>query len=139
MDAENLVFNGINGTTGKYLLPEMTPQQLARIARGESWDPEDLSELKWWYHRTAEETFGPVEGVDPTDLGQAGWGLIMPAGADPVILEALGELREHRRAQAQAGGSDHYYREFVDGHGYRPGESKQDFLRRHGAGPGPAN
>lgn len=139
MDAENLVFNGINGTTGKYLLPEMTPQQLARIALGESWDARELRELKWWYHRTTEVNFGPVEGVDPTDLGQSGWGLIMPANTDPAILEALGELREHRRAQAQAGGCDRYYREFVDGKGYRPGESKQDFLSRHGAGPGPAN
>ena len=139
MDAENLVFNGINGTTGKYLLPEMTPQQLARIALGESWDARDLNELKWWYHRTTEATFGPVEGVDPKDLGQSGWGLIMAADADPAILEALGELREHRRAQAQAGGSDHYYREFTDGKGYRPGESKQDFLSRLKVGPGPAN
>lgn len=139
MDAENLVFNGINGTTGEYLLPEMTPRQLARIALGESWDARELNELKWWHRWTTEETFGPVEGVDPTDLGQAGWGLIMPADADPAILEALGELREHRRTQAQAGGSDHYYREFTDGQGYRPGESKQDFLSRHGAGPGPAN
>jgi len=139
VDAENLVFNGINGTTGKYLLPEMTPQQLARIALGESWDARELSELKWWYHRTTDATFGPVEGVDPKDLGQSGWGLIMPANADPAILEALGELREHRRAQAQAGGSDHYYREFTDGQGYRPGDSKQDFLSRHKAGPGPAN
>jgi hypothetical protein len=139
MNSESLVFNGVNGATGEYLLPKMTPQQLARIALGESWDPQDLSELKWWYHRTTEATFGPVEGVDPTDIGQTGWGLIMAAGADPAILEALGELREHRRTQAQAGGSDHYYREFVDSQGYRPGESKQDFLRRHGAGPGPAN
>lgn len=139
MDAENLVFNGISGTTGRYLLPEMTPQQIAQVARGESWDPKDLSELKWWYHRTTEATFGPVEGVDPKKLRESGWGLIMPARADPAILEALGELREHRRAQAQAGGSDHYYREFTDGEGYRPGESKQEFLSRHGAGPGPAN
>jgi hypothetical protein len=139
MDDEPMAFNGINGATGAYLLPKMTPQQLARIARGESWDPQHLSELKWWYRRTTEATFGPVEGVDPTDLGQAGWGLIMADGADPAILEALGELREHRRAQAQAGGKEHYYREFIDGQSYRPGQSKQEFLRRHGAGPGPAD
>ena len=64
MDARNLVFNGINGTTGEYLLPEMTPQKLARVALGESWDDWELSELKWWYHRTAEATFGPEWLVD---------------------------------------------------------------------------
>jgi hypothetical protein len=139
MDAENLVFNGINGTTGEYLLPKMTPDQLARIALGESWDPQELNELKWWYRRTTEATFGPVEGVDPKDLGQSGWGLIMPADADPAILEALGELRDHRRAQVLAGGHENNYREFVKDSGYRPGQSKQEFLRRHGAGPGPAD
>ena len=139
MDAENLVFNGINGATGEYLLPKMTPEQLARIALGESWDPQDLNELKWWYHRTAEATFGPKEGVNPKDLGQSGWGLIMPAGADPAILEALSELLDHRRAQVQEGGHQHYYREFVQDRGYRPGQSKQEFLRRNGAGPGPAD
>jgi hypothetical protein len=139
MNAETLVFNGVNGATGEYFLPKMSPQQLAQIARGESWDSQHLKELRWWYRRTTQATFGPVEGVDPKDLAQAGWGLIMPAGADPAILEALGELREHRRAQAQGKGQEHYYREFVDGRGYRPGQSKQEFLRRNGAGPGPAD
>jgi hypothetical protein len=139
VDTENLVFNGVNGATGEYLLPTLTPQQLARVALGTSWDRQDLSELKWWFHRTTEAALGPVEGVDPTDLGQTGWGLIMAADADPAILQALGELRDHRRAQAQAGGYDCYYREFVGGQGYRPGDSKQEFLRRHQAGPGPAN
>ena len=139
MDDELMAFNGINGATGEYLLPKMTPQQLARVARGESWDPQDLGELKWWYQRTTEATFGPVEGVDPKDLAQTGWGLIMPADGDPAILEALGELRDHRRAQAQAGGEEHLYREFVGSRGYRPGQSKQEWLRDNGAGPGPAN
>jgi hypothetical protein len=136
---ESLVFNGVDGATGKYLLPELTPQQVAQLARGESWDSQDLQELKWWYQRTTQATFGPVEGVDPTDLAQTGWGLIMAAGADPAILDALGELREHRRAQAQAGGQEHYYREFVGDQGYRPGQSKQKFLSRNSAGPGPAD
>src|SRR5215218_7526493 len=139
MDDELMAFNGINGATGEYLLPKMTPQQLARIARGESWDPQHLKELTWWNRHTTEATFGPVEGVDPKDLAQTGWGLIMPADGDPAILEALGELRDHRRAQAQAGGEEHLYREFVGSRGYRPGQSKQEWLRDNGAGPGPAN
>jgi hypothetical protein len=139
MNADTLVFNGVNGATGGYLLPEMTPQQVAQLARGESWDSQDLQELKWSYQRTTQATFGPVEGVDPTDLAQTGWGLIMTADADPAILDALGELREHRRAQAQAGGQEHHYREFVGDRGYRPGQSKQRFLSRSGAGPGPAD
>jgi hypothetical protein len=139
MDTEGLAFNGVNGVTGDYLLPKMSPGQLARIALGESWDSQDLKELKWWYYRTTQATFGPKEGVDPKDLAQSGWGLIMLAGADSTILEALRELREHRRAQVQRTGSASYYREFVGPLGYRPGESKHEFLRRNGAGPGPAD
>jgi hypothetical protein len=139
MEAESLAFNGINGVTGDYLLPKLTTGQLAQIALGESWDHQDLKELKWWYYRTTEATFGPKEGVDPKDLAQSGWGLIMLASADSTIMEALGELRDHRRAQVQASGGASYYREFVGPLGYRSGESKQEFLRRNGAGPGPAD
>jgi hypothetical protein len=139
MSAEALVFNGVNGATGDYLLPEMTAQQLAQLARGESWDSQHLNELKWWYRRTTEATFGPKEGVEPKDLAQSGWGLIMPAGGDPAILDALSELRELRRTQAQASGKEHYYQEFIQERGYRRGQSKQEFLRRNGAGPGPAD
>jgi hypothetical protein len=139
MDADNLVFNGVNGATGEYLLPKMTSRQIARIALGESWDAEELDELRWWYHYTTAKTFGPAQGIDPKDLGQTGWGLVMPVGSDPAILDALSELREHRRAQAQAGKRADFYREYVGADGYRPGESKLDFLTRHGGGPGPAN
>lgn len=139
MNAEALVVNGVNGATGEYLLPKMTPQQIAQIARGESWDPQHLVELRWWHQRTTQATFGPIEGVDPKDLAQTGWGLITSVDSDPAVLEALGELRELRRNQAQAQGNEHYYREFVGSLGYRQGETKQGFLRRNGAGPGPAN
>jgi hypothetical protein len=139
--AETLVFNGVNGATGDYLLPKMTPRQISRIAQGEPQDPKLLKELKWWFRRT-EQTFGPAEGVDPKDLAQSGWGLIMAVDADPAILEALDELRAHRSAQA-----GDYYREYYKASeqgedrkrdGYHAGESKQGFLARHGAGPGPA-
>ena len=68
LNAEPLVVNGVNGATGGYLLPKLTPQQIAQIARGESWDPQHLMELKWWHQRTTQATFGPIEGVDPKDL-----------------------------------------------------------------------
>jgi hypothetical protein len=50
----------------------------------------------------------------------------------------LTELPELRRGQA-ATRKSHYYREFAGADGYRPGESKQAFLARDGAGPGPAD
>ncbi|MBL8055362.1 MAG: hypothetical protein JNK29_01625, partial [Anaerolineales bacterium] len=68
--------------------------------------------------------------LDSNDLSQAGWGVIFAAGADPVLRQALEPLLEWRRHEA--GG---LYREFE----YRPGESKNAFLARYGAGPGPVD
>ena len=39
MATDKLVFNGINGATGDYLLSNLTPQEVGRLARGEKLDP----------------------------------------------------------------------------------------------------
>jgi hypothetical protein len=141
MSTERLFFNGINGASGDYLLPPMTIQQISGIARGEPQDEEHLRELKAWFQRTTQATLGPKEGVDPKNLAETGWGVIF-AHEDrervPAIKEALSELLEHRRKQATQN-RQHYYREYTGVDAYRPGESKQKFLVRHGAGPGPAD
>ena len=137
MNAENLVFNGINGATGNYLLPSMTPQQISEIIIGEKGDTEHIQELKWWFQRVTQATLGAKEGIDPTDLAQTGWGVIFAHDADPAIREALGELLDHRRTQATR--IHDYYKEYAGVDAYRPNESKQKFLARQGAGPGPAD
>ena len=140
MAEESLVFNGMNGATGSYLLPEMTPEQVSKIAQGEPLEKEHLQELKWYFQRSTEAHLGPKEGVDPKDLNQSGWGVIFAYDADPAIREALSELLELRKGQA-----GNYYREYTGSKGYRRDEpqgyfeSKTDFLARHGAGPGPAD
>jgi len=133
-----LVFNGVNGVTGEYLLPPMTPQQVSAIAQGEPLDPQEIRELKWYHRRATEATLGPTEGVDPKNLAETGWGVIFAHSADPAIREALSELLEHRKTQATQT-HEHYYKEYTGVAAYRPGESKLDFLARHGAGPGPAD
>ncbi|MGH8884046.1 MAG: hypothetical protein ACRDYX_02485 [Egibacteraceae bacterium] len=138
MSGELLTFNGVDGSTGSYLLSPMSPTQVSRMAGGESPDPAHLSELRWWYRRVTEASFGPKEGVEPKDLAQAGWGVIFAHDADPQVRQVLRPLLEHRRAQAGRV-HEHYYREFAGERGYRPGESKQEFLARQRAGPGPAD
>lgn len=140
MNEEDLLFfNGINGSTGDYLLPPMTAEQVSRIAQGEAFDPDQLQDIELKKRQVEEPNFAPIEGVDPKDLAQTGWGVIFPAGdASMEIREALKELLDHRKKQATQK-HEHYYKEYIGPKGYRPGESKKNFLARQGVGPGPAD
>jgi hypothetical protein len=133
-----LVFNGIDGASGTYLLPPLTPRDIMQIAQGERLDERHVNELKWRFRRATETHLGVIDGVDPKNLPETGWGVIFAHGADPSIKGALGELLEHRRHQASQY-HEHYYQEYTGDKAYRPGEMKQMFLARQGAGPGSAN
>jgi hypothetical protein len=138
MDQDLLVFNGIDATTGAYLQSPMSVSDASLLARGESLDSAHVAELKARQERESQEYYGAIEGVDPKDLAQTGWGVIFPANHDPAIREALAPLLNLRRAQATAR-NERYYREYIGPDAYRPDESKTAFLRRQGAGPGPAD
>ena len=45
MSDEQLVFNGIDGDTGRYDLPPMTAEELVKVIRGET-TPENIAELR---------------------------------------------------------------------------------------------
>jgi len=133
MTEELLYFNGVNGATGEYDVGPMTAADLAAIATGlPLGDKQHLLELEYRKRMATKAHYGVRAGIDAKDLAQTGWGVIFASDADPAVREALSELLEWRKAQA-----GDYYREYVRGQGYRPDESKPDFLKRHGAGPGP--
>jgi hypothetical protein len=73
--------------------------------------------------------------VDPTDLAQAGWGVVFTHDVSPAVREALAELIDWRREQASKV-DERLCKVLLGPDGYRPGESKNDFLSRHGVGPG---
>jgi hypothetical protein len=133
MSDATLVFNGIDGTTGEYLLPPLTAHQVSRLAQGYGIDDEQRQELRD-RHFGLQPTYAVKEGVDPNELAQTGWGAVFAHGADPAIKDALGELLALRREQA-----GDRFRVFEGADAYRPGESKDVFLKRHGMGPGPAD
>lgn len=145
-----LHFNGIDAATGDYLFEPLSSEALANLAQGKSIErasrePEHLAELKFRNDNKDEEHFGVKEGIDATQLDQAGWGVIFPAvkpesddaREQAAILEALSPLLALRRAQSTKRGDR--YKEYTGVLGYRPGESKQKYLARLGAGPGPAD
>ncbi len=151
MPGDRVACNGVNGATGEYLLPAMTVRQISEIVQGSSASVASLASaasgprgdghlaaLRRWVDRISRHHLGPREGIDPRDLSQAGWGVIFAQDTDAAVVEALGELLQHRRRQA-ARHDERYFRVFDGEDGYRPGDEKWDFLNRHQAGFGPAD
>ena len=142
--SELLYFNGINGATGDYIQAPLNKAEVARLALSEVIDPKQLQELKFKNRQSKEATFAVVEGIDPTRLDQAGWGVVFAADTPgspfpaPALKEALQELLDHRRGQATKVNAK-FYKEFIGKDAFRPNESKQEFLARQGVGPGPAD
>jgi hypothetical protein len=140
-DEHLLVFNGIDARSGTYLLPPFSVAQIARMALGQRLPPDELDELAI---KMAQDLDFPLrEGKDPDDLADSGWAVVFPfarkgseaARRQAAIRAALEPLLTHRRAQATRV-SERYYRECIGADAYRPGESKQQFLTRMGAGSG---
>jgi hypothetical protein len=128
MSEELLAFNGINGATGEYGLPPMTPAKLAKFIEGAE-IPENLNELKK-KHEDSQGHWAIIESRDPKKLSQSGWGIVFAKDADPAIKEALSDLIKLRQEQAGP-----LFRIYEDKQAYQPGEKKVDFLKKRGAAP----
>ncbi len=115
---ELFYFSGIDAESGGYAIPPLALGELAAIARGSRVEG-------------VQRPRGVVPWVNPADPGQAGWGLIEPEDLDPAVREALAELVRHRERRAGSA----KVRRFT----YERGESKEQFLLRHGAGSGPVD
>lgn len=122
MTNSRAVFNGVHAATGQYLAPPMSLEELVAALHNRS-------------QRARASGRGLAFG-DPDDLAQAGWGAVFPRDGDPAVAEALAPLLDLRRDQA-ARGAERRFRVFAGQDGLLPGESKHDFLYRHGVGPGP--
>ncbi|MFN2225782.1 MAG: hypothetical protein ACK2UY_05735, partial [Anaerolineae bacterium] len=157
-----LYFNGIDGLSGEYLLPPMTSERLARLIRHRA-EPDDRRELlgrlgaerglteEEQQQREEEQTingwelkdkarrqrqmgaFPLKEGLEPTDMAQAGWAMVLPQPRDEAharhlaeIQHALKPLLDLRREQA----GEERFRIFQDESGYRWEERKDQFFKR---------
>jgi hypothetical protein len=130
---DEVIFNGIDATTGAYSLPAIPVSRIAKAAAGETLDADELAALVAKDASTAVATLGVQEGVNPDVLAEAGWGVVFSNDADPEIRAALAPLLDRRRSEAL----DHY-RELSGPDGYRPNESIGAFLKRFGIGPASA-
>lgn len=137
MDEQRLLFNGIDATTGEYLLA-LRPNEITAIWQGETIDPDHLRDLRDRDQQVKEKVFAPMPGVDTNELGEAGWAIVFPHDCSPEIEAALSPLIEHRRELASKA-NERRFKILHGGDGYRPQEKPLDFLVRHGSGFGLAD
>lgn len=121
---------GLDGESGKPLLPSMTADELMARAQQSRPGEGETREMKRWLQLRGESHYGPAAGVDAEDLASAGWGVVFGPGTDSAVREALGPLLALRKEQA-----GRLYREYE----LQAGETKSAFLARFGAGFGPAD
>lgn len=143
---QEIFLNGINGSTGLPLddFP-LTTEMVAKVAHQKRLSNADLRDvqLRNILNHSSSHHFGIAEGIDIADLAQTGWGVIFPANLSDdqtaALKESLNPLLELRKEQASRINPD-FYKEFIGPElGYRADESKNDFLKRFGRGPGEAN
>jgi hypothetical protein len=124
-----VLFNGLDGASGKYLLPPLSDEQIGRAVLHLLTQPPQRPEEE-------EDAFRGLEaGIDPQRLSEAGWGLVMAEGADERFAKVHGRSRRTalgvlcRLREEEAGNL--YAGDLV----LRPGETAACFLRRRGARP----
>lgn len=134
MDEDYLSFNGIDGATGRYLLPAMPLHSFAQAILRETFARDQLGELRA-RRELAVPDFGVVFGRDPEDLAQAGWAMIAAESTPPEVLEALAPLCALRESQAMT-----RFCRRSGAEGYVAGKTKRQFLADFGmASSAPAN
>jgi len=142
--SQELFLNGVDADSGGFLTEGLDTEMIAKVARGQTLDPNDLKDIK--LRKSLDESrtghYGVTEGIDPTKLEETGWSVIFPADLPQksldAVKDALKPLLDLRKAQA-ASVNEIFYKEVSGQDGYKNGESKNDFLRRFGRGPGPAD
>lgn len=78
---------------------------------------------------SAESHLGTVGDVDPSDLSQAGWGVIFGPGVDQRIKDALQPLLAHRKAQTA---DQDLFKVFDGESGFLRGDTAHTWLARQG-------
>ncbi len=125
---DDIILNGINGATGEYLVPPLTPTEAVDLARGRPSDGLLTSWFKAIVSVLKRPKLGLPMDVDPTNPARAGWSVVLPAGAPPELHDAIRPLLERRKATVPPDRC-----KVLE---YRPGEPMKKWLQRYGVAPG---
>jgi len=131
--SEEILVNGVDATTGRYLPAPATDAELAAQIREEPLDAKKLGDLIWWTegYGVDDPNRAPVEDVDPLRLDSAGWAVLFAPDTPAEVREKLEPLLIHRRKVA----GDHLVKTYE----YAPGQTADGFLEQEKAPPGPAD
>jgi hypothetical protein len=129
IENEKLYLNGINAVTGEYLVPPMDFDEAAKTVKGELEDKKEVSLLRRIWRVISQPHLGLPVGENPEIIKEAGWAVVYHKDEDPALKSALEPLVNHRRNQIQ---NDARVKILE----YRDGESRGEWLARHGVGAG---
>ena len=129
MIEEMIYFNGIDGVSGKYLVPPMDFSIASLLIRGGQTDKQTESWLRRIARIIGEVHLGLPFDVSPEIVEQAGWAIVFHEKEDPAVKQALEKLVAHRRKQIR---NDNIVKELE----YRDGDERASWLARYGVGSG---
>jgi len=127
-----IVFNGIDGITGQYLVAPMEVKELLALVRDEQRKPGMLDMLARVWRNISQPFLGLPLGIDPGNVSQAGWGVVIHSDEDPAVKRALEPLIEHRRRQSSNPDLVHVLE-------YKPDDTWETWLSRYGSAAGSIN
>lgn len=125
MDMDDLIaFNGIDATTGDYLIGPMKESDASRIAVDHPQDKNMVNAISNAKRQREAEHLGGAFDIELKDVTQAGWAIVFHQDEDQAVKDALAPLIEHRRKQI---GDDSIVKVLE----YRDGEQVISWLARH--------
>lgn len=98
-----LCLNGIDASTGGYLVPPLTVDEAAAIVRGDPrQDKSTTSWLKRVWHTLTQPHLGLPHDVAPENVARAGWAIVFHEDESDAVKAALEPLIAHRRTRVPA-------------------------------------
>ena len=98
--SDELFFNGIVKGSGRYAFASQKPAQLARSLVPLPQTPNEVTLLHRFLDWLKGIRLGLIEGVNPRNLSEAGWGVIFPERKQDYYSALLAPLLAMRRDQA---------------------------------------
>jgi len=123
-----ILINGIDGSTGNYLIEPLSAADIAASAGRRPTNAETSNWLKRIWEVLQRPFLGLPLGVEPTNVAKAGWAVVFGPDVTVEVRDAIEPLVKHRQRRVPPDRC-----KVLE---YRPGESIRDWLKRHGVSPG---